>query len=118
MTHLDDFTQQDLLDLLCHTPDAARRFREFHDANPHVYRILVDLAREWVRRTGRHRVGIRALMERARWELSIQTTDEAPVLNNSWSPYYARLIMRQEPDLDGLFELRRAAADRGIGVAA
>lgn len=26
----------------------AERFEEFHRENPHVYRVLVKLAREWV----------------------------------------------------------------------
>jgi hypothetical protein len=91
---------------------ALRQFLEFHEANPHVYEILVRLAREWVRRTGRHRIGVAILWERMRWELSVQTTAEAPKLNNNHRAYYARLIMAQEPDLNALFEIRRSKADR------
>jgi hypothetical protein len=96
---------------------AAERFEQFHRDNPHVYRVLVQLAREWVRRTGRRKVGIAALFERARWELSIQSS-ETPKLNNDYRAYYARLIMRDEPDLADLFELRRSAADEALGLAA
>lgn len=98
---------------------AARRFEQFHAANPNVYRVLVALAREWVRRTGRLKLGIATLYERARWDLAIVTDDPDYKLNNDHRAYYARLIMRQERDLTGLFDLRRSPeADQWIrGVA-
>lgn len=96
----------------------AERFERFHEANPHVYRTLCRLARQWVNRTGRRKVGIGALFERARWEISIETNDPDFKLNNNYRAYYARLIMATEPDLGELFELRRSAADEWIGVAA
>lgn len=97
---------------------AAERFELFHQQNPKVYRTLVGLAREWIARTGRHRIGIGALFERARWELAIATNDAEYRANNSYRAYYARLIMRQEPDLDGVFELRKSTADEWFGGAA
>jgi hypothetical protein len=104
----NSFTQADLLDLLC-PPSLAEKFRRFHETHPHVYEALVELAREWQARTGT-RCSIAALFERARWELALNTT-ETPRLNNSYRSFYARLIMAQEPDLAGVFEVRRSAAD-------
>lgn len=92
------------------TPSTAEKFQEFHENNHHVYEVLVRLAREWVSRTGRRRIGIAALFERARWELSLQTT-ETPRLNNTYRAFYARLIMACEPDLNDVFETRHSAAD-------
>jgi len=102
--------QLDLLTLLCGPASLAERFRAYHAAHPEVYAALVRLARQWVARTGQHRIGIAALYERARWELAIQT-GESPSLNNSFRAFYARLIMAQESDLADLFETRRSAAD-------
>lgn len=95
---------------------AAEKFEAFNRDNPHVYQILVRLAREWVNRTGRRRVGIAILWERMRWELAVQT-NEAPKLNNDYRAHFARMIMRQEPDLEGLFELRRSMADETLELA-
>jgi len=81
------------------------QFRIFHQDNQHVYKLLVRLAREWKRSTT-DRVGIKALFERARWESAIRTDSNEYVLNNNYSAYYARLIMKQERDLDGLFNVR------------
>ncbi len=87
------------------------RFSAFHAANPHVYETLVRLAREAVRR-GKERVGIKALWERMRWELWIETDDPEFRLNNDFTSRFARLIMSREPDLAGVFETRtlRSAA--------
>lgn len=99
-------------------PDTAERFEEFHEANPRVYEVLVRLAREWVRSTGRHKLGAKALFERARWEIALTTNDPDFKLNNSYTPYFSRLIMAHESDLDGLFHCRASEADEWIaGVA-
>ena len=103
----------DLLDLPLFCPsrpaflagEDADAFWTFHRANPAVYRLLVRLAREWHRAT-RKKIGMKCLFERARWEHAMTTTGEEYVLNNNHTPYYARLIMHQERDLDGLFNRR------------
>lgn len=93
-------------------------FDRFHADNPRVYEVLVRLAREWVGRFGSHKLGIATLFERTRWEIALATTDADFKLNNNFRAYYARLIMRQEPDLEGLFDLRASKADEWIaGVA-
>jgi len=92
-------------------------FDLFHADNPKVYETLVRLAREWVSRTGRHKLGIKTLYERARWEIALATTDADFKLNNNFTAWYSRLIMAQEPDLAGLFDLRTSKADLWIAGA-
>ncbi len=97
-----------------HTQDSmslAERFTDFHRKSPEVYSTLVALARQWVAATGRRRLGIATLFERARWELAITTSDPDFKLNNSYRAYYARLIMAREPDLVDLFAVRTSEAD-------
>jgi len=89
-------------------PDAIqRRFEAFHAANPHVYRLIVHRARE-ARAAGVQRVGMAAIFERIRWDRMISTGGHGiPFkLNDHFTSRYARLVMEQEPDLDGLFEVR------------
>ena len=93
------------------------KFDAFHAANPKVYTTLVRLAREWVAKTGRHKVGIGALYEVARWEIALATTDADFKIDNSHRAFYSRLIMAQEPDLAGLFDLRTSKADLWIAGA-
>jgi hypothetical protein len=89
----------------------AERFVRFHMRSPEVYSTLVELARRWVQATGRNRLGIATLYERARWELALATSDADFKLNNDYRAFYARLIMLQEPDLADLFELRSSEAN-------
>jgi len=94
------------------------RFLEFHQENPNVYRVLVRLARDWVAKTGRRKLAIKTLYERARWEIAMQTTDPEYKINNNFTAFYARLIMAQEPDLAGIFDLRTSEADKWIATIA
>lgn len=88
-------------------------FWQFHHRNPAVYALLVKLAREWKRNTG-NKLGIKALFERARWESGIRTDSREYNLNNNHTAFYARLIMSQERDLDGLFNLREQRVKASI----
>ncbi|MCG7592438.1 hypothetical protein [Mycobacterium sp. PSTR-4-N] len=92
----------------------ADAFEQFHRDNPKVYIVLIRLAREWITRTGRHKVGISALFERTRWEIAITTNDPEFKLNNNYRAYYARLMMAEHPDLADLFQLRSSEADAWI----
>lgn len=94
------------------TEDAttAEKFEQFHQDNPIVYTTLCSLARDWLARHGRP-TGIGRLTEVCRWEIAMQTNDPEFKINNSFRAYYARLIMRSESDLDGIFDLRASAAD-------
>jgi hypothetical protein len=95
-----------------------QKFETFHRENPHVYRTLVALAREWVRTTRRTEIGIAMLYERVRWEIAIATSDPDFKLTNSYRAFYARLIMQRESDLRGLFTTRSSVADEWDAGAA
>lgn len=83
------------------------RFIEFHHANPEVYDALVTLARRW-KDAGHHKVGIATLFEVLRWERGLRGIKDIDgfKLNNSYRSRYARIIMANERDLKGFFELR------------
>lgn len=82
-----------------------RKFREFHEKNPHVYKMLVDMTKK-AKERGRTKVGIGMLFEVVRWEMFIKTTDVDFKLNNNYRSRYARKIMADYPELDGFFETR------------
>lgn len=85
------------------------RFERFHAANPEVYRLLVHYTRT-LRRAGRERIGISLVWERLRWDVAIRTVGDELKLDNSYRSRYARRIMRDEPDLAGVFETRALRA--------
>lgn len=98
----------------------TKKFEKFHADNPAVYEALVFLAREYLARTGDRKLGTRALWERLRWQLAVTTEREDRFkLNDHLIPFYTRLIMKQEPDLAGVFDVRSSEADAWIaGLAA
>ena len=87
-------------------------FREFHEANPHVYDELRRLALD-LKSRGRNQYGIMSLMNVVRWHRAMATTRDADdfKVNNNFAPYYARLLIRQEKKLAGFFVLRHSEAD-------
>ena len=98
--------------------NAAEKFERFHSDNPRVYEVLLHLAKEWQRTTGGRKLGIGALTERARWELAIETSDPDYRINNTHRAYFARLLMKRNPELRGMFDLRASAADEWIEAVA
>ena len=94
-----------------------KKFRQFHADRPVVYRILVGLARQWREERGRDSVcGIGALYERARWEVGLRSLPgETPKLSNNHRAYYARLLMERNPDLAGMFRLKRLGVEPTFG---
>lgn len=82
-------------------------FEDFHHKNPQVYLWLVRFAREAMR-AGRQKVGMSLLYERLRWEVYLSTADHTTdfKLANNYRSRYSRLIMEQEPDLEGFITTR------------
>ncbi len=92
------------------------RFIDFHNSHPEVYMALTTSARMWRRRRGpSSKLGVRMLMEKARWELSLGAKGKVPKINNNYSAFYARLIMDKESDLEGIFRLRRQRDQASFG---
>lgn len=92
------------------TDNIELSFQAFHNANPVVYIRLRDLARAWKRHIG-DRVGIATIYEQLRWQLAMEKTEDYK-LNNNYRALYARLLMDNEPDLAGLFNLRERITKR------
>ena len=83
------------------------KFEQFDEQNPDVYEELVALARQG-KAAGRTRLSVEELYVVLRWQRSLHTVDDHSnfKLNDHYTSRYARLIMENEPDLDGMFETR------------
>ena len=83
-------------------------FEEFDIANPHVYILFKRYAHQaFLAQNGGGHFGAKAVWERLRWELNIETSsvDEFK-LNNNYTAYYARKYMIQFPQASGFFRTR------------
>lgn len=91
------------------------RFLRYHAANPQVYEALCEMARK-CRAFRRDRViGIQMLFEVLRWNYYTSVDSEEDFkFPNAFAAGYARIIMRQEPDLEGCFRLAKSDFDSGI----
>ena len=99
-----------------HAHDAAAR--AFHEANPKVYVELRALARQTLH-AGRNCLGIGVLWEVMRWHRSlVHDGAEDFKLNNNYRAWYARELMRREPELVNFFEIRGAEAEEVGAVPA
>lgn len=85
----------------------AGKFHAFHSANSHVYDVIVEKAREW-QAAGNGKLGMSLLFGMVRWVLALETEGDPYRINDHYVPFYSRLIMWQEPDLRGIFDLRSA----------
>jgi len=93
--------------------DMGKAFRQFHRDNPWVYRELRRLAMDLVDRGFKH-YGIAGLFEVLRWHRAMDTESADPFkLNNNHKPFYSRMLMANEPRLEGFFYLRASEADNG-----
>ena len=83
------------------------KFEAFHSANPQVYKALEELAETLVTR-GRSKIGIGFLCEVLRWNYYMNTDDPNSdfKINNNYRPYYARLLIQNNPLWENKFELR------------
>jgi len=95
-------------DLACNP--MVEQFWKFHVENPGVYKELLTLALR-MKRTGRKRYGMKGLFEVLRWHRALETTDEEFKLNNNYTAFYARMLMKRLPELDGFFAVRGSVAD-------
>ena len=90
---------------------AIQKFIEFHKSNPQVYVELRDIALR-IKKRGYDFYGIGACYEIVRFHRVMETTDDDFKLCNDYRAYYARLLMRNEPELKGFFRTKKSKADR------
>lgn len=88
----------------------AERFAAFHQANPRVAEAIEAMCRQWL---ARHpKVGIKAVFENLRWQSGLTTVGGSWRLDNTFTAYYARLMLDRHPEWQGRIETRSLASER------
>lgn len=85
------------------------RARLFHERNPQVMKMAIDLA-VYARRRGAKRYGMKAIWEILRFR-ALETSGDKYKLNNSYTAWYAREIMATVPSLQGFLTTRESPHD-------
>jgi hypothetical protein len=85
-----------------------QKFKEYHSKNPDVYKQFVRITRE-AHNKGKETLSIWLVANVVRWYVYMNTTDPNSEfkISNDYLSRYARLIMDQELDLQGIFKTKR-----------
>lgn len=88
-----------------------KNFEKFHMQNPRVY-ILWDRFTRRMINAGLKNGSAALVMERIRWETTIETSFDKPVkINNNYKARYARFWMEQNPEWKDYFRTRVLASN-------
>ena len=87
-----------------------QEFNAYHQRNPRIYEKLRTLALR-LKRVGASSYGMKALFEILRFNALLQS-DKKFKLSNNFTPYYARLLMKEEPQLASFFYTRELVSTR------
>lgn len=84
------------------------RFESYHQANPHIYQLLVKYTKYLKDERGLEHYGIAGVFERIRWHLDVDTKDpDGYKVNNNYRAFYVRLIEDEYPEYRGFYFKRR-----------
>lgn len=88
---------------------------KFLRKNPHVWALFERFTFEAIH-AGMTRFGAALLVNRIRWETSIETRSETVKINQNFTAYLARMFMLKHPEHDHLFRRRVCrSAERPAG---
>jgi hypothetical protein len=86
------------------------QFERFDAENPHVYEELMRLVLN-AYDAGHRRIGIAMVYETMRYNILMRTlARDGFKLNNNYKAYYARKLIADFPQLDGVIETRELRA--------
>lgn len=98
------------------TPSRLQKaFEKFHAENPHVYALFRKYA-IMAKQRGFEHFGAAAVFERLRWHLNFETTGEEFKLNNNYRAFYARKLMREYPEFEDFFRIRKQRSEECFDV--
>lgn len=86
--------------------DMKEQFVKFHQQFPQVYVMFERFALHLLNR-GRTKIGSKMIIERIRWEVTVNSRDvDGFKINNNYTAYYARMFMDNHKEYPECFETR------------
>jgi hypothetical protein len=87
-------------------PRYRKQFIEWWPTNMHVIEAFERYAIELKRNGNREYYSIKAILERLRWDSMLEDSALDYKLNNNHAACISRILMRLNPELDGMFLTR------------
>jgi hypothetical protein len=84
---------------------ARQRWLEWHRDNPHVYELFKAFTFQAIDR-GHKRLSAWLIVNRIRWETTVETNGGDFKISNNFIAYYARLFMDEHPEYRGFFRTK------------
>jgi|TARA_Y100000052_G_C2924379_1_gene70335 hypothetical protein len=78
----------------------------WHKKNPHVYELFKKFTLIAIDR-GHKEMSAWLIVNRIRWETSVETSGNDFKISNDFIAYYARLFMHDYPQYEGFFRTKR-----------
>jgi hypothetical protein len=88
------------------TPTLKQKWWAWHKENPHVYMLFDKFTRQAISRGHKNLSGW-LIVNRIRWETSIETSGDDFKISNDYVAFYARLFMAKNPEYQGFFRIKR-----------
>lgn len=83
----------------------SRKFIQYHNDNPHIYALFVKYAKQ-AHNAGYMHYSANAIFERIRWHVDVETRGDQFKMNNNYRALYARMAMKDYPELRDFFRTR------------
>ena len=87
-------------------PRYRKQFMEWWPTNMHVIEAFEKYALQLRRSGKREYYSIKAILERLRWDSMLNDSALDYKLNNNHAACISRILMRLNPELDGMFQTR------------
>lgn len=87
-------------------PSLKEKWWAWHRKNPHVYELFERFTMQAINK-GRAKLSAWLIVNRIRWETSIETDGDDFKISNDYIALYARLFMHLNPQYDGVFTIKR-----------
>jgi hypothetical protein len=82
-----------------------QRWLDWHAANPQVYDLFKRFTFEAIDR-GHRKLSAWLIVNRIRWETTVETMGGDFKISNNFIAYYARLFMDEHPEYRGFFRTK------------
>lgn len=89
---------------------ASDKFWQYHRENPQVYAEFCRITYQAIER-GYKNWGAKGVFEILRWNTAVRARGEFKICND-YTPFYARLFMRDHPQHAGFFRVRESKCDK------
>ena len=97
---------KDLFDIEPEISEQEQKFLEWHGKNPKVYELFKRFTFQAINAGHKHFGGF-GIINRIRWQTTVETKGDEFKINNACAAYYSRMFMKDHPQYEGFFRTKK-----------